>query len=115
MNEALIDFLKAHQADRQLGHVVKQALLLIESAPIKSWDSPGDGQSSHSLAKTYQIRMSHKTYSPERFLGLEESISTLKEDDVLVHLSVIETEKNLISIWRTHDSHQLKGLVIGSS
>jgi hypothetical protein len=113
MSFDLINILKAHQSEKKLGAIAKEALKFIDGAVIKSWQSPGVGQSSLSVANMYKIRMKHKTQKPEAFLGLEESISSLTANDLTVHLSVIETSHGVVSVWLLDGQGPPVGIVVG--
>jgi hypothetical protein len=113
MSDHLLNILAANQNDEKLGTVAKEALEFVKGTTVKSWQSPGTGQSSLSVANIYKIRMKHETYRPEAFLGLEDSISSLAAKDVTVHLSVIETEQGLVSVWLVDDQSPPVGIIVG--
>jgi hypothetical protein len=60
----------------------------------------------------YKIRMSLEKFKTDAFIGLEESIKSLSESEVTVHLSVIETEKGVISVWLEDRPGPPVGIVI---
>lgn len=113
MNNDLIDILKTHQSDRALGKVAQKALAFIQGSTAKSWKSPGTGESSLSVANTYKIRIKHKTHQPEAFFGLEESILSLTATEVMVHLSVAETDQGVVSVWLADDRITPVAIVVG--
>jgi len=113
MNYDLKTHLEAHQNDEKLGAIVRETLEFIKGASVKSWQSPGTGQSSFSVARMYKVRMKQKTYRPEAFIGIEESVSSLSIRDITVHLSVIETDQGVVSVWLTDDQGPPIGIVVG--
>ena len=58
-------------------------------------------------------KKAHKSYRSEAFFGVEESISSLAVKDVIVHLSVIETEQGAVSVWLIDDRSPPAGIVVG--
>jgi hypothetical protein len=60
----------------------------------------------------YEIRRSLKKFQRNAFVGLEESIESLRQRDVNVHLAAIETEKGVISLWLTDESRSPIAVVI---
>jgi hypothetical protein len=112
MNINPIDVLRKHQGEPALGPVVKQALQFLEGAKFKFLQSSGPGQSSLSVVRMYEVRKGLKRFQRNAFLGLEESIESLRKRDINVHLSAIETEKGVISIWLTDDVSPPVGVVI---
>ena len=113
MSVDLLNILAASRHNKKLGSVAKEALEFVKGTTVKYWRSPGTGHSSLSIANIYRIRMGLETYRPEAFLGLEDSISSLTAKDVMVHLSVIETEQGVVSIWLVDDQSPPVGIVIG--
>jgi hypothetical protein len=43
--------------------------------------------------------MSNPKFKSDAFVGLSESLRSLSEHDVTVHLSAIETQKGIVSVW----------------
>lgn len=107
-----VSILRKHQHEPALGSVAKQAIGFLESAECKFLQSPGPGQSSFDVVRMYEIRMSLKKFRRDAFIGLEESIKSLGERDINVHLAVIETEKGLISIWLADETDSPMGIII---
>jgi len=107
-----VNVLRKHQHDPELGVVAKQALQFLDGAECKFLQSPGPGQSSLAVVRMYEIRKSLKRFQRSAFIGLEESIRSLGERDVNVHLSVIETEKGVVSIWLANESSRPVGIIV---
>lgn len=112
MNINPIEVLRNYQDEPNLGSVAKQALRFLEGAQCKFLQSSGPGQSSISVVRMYEIRKSLEKFRRSAFVGLEESIESLRKRDVNVHLSAIETEKGIISLWITDESSSPVGIVI---
>lgn len=112
MNIDPTNILRVHQDDPSLGVIAKQALLFVEGASCKFPQAGGPGQSSLAVVRMYEIRKGLKNFKSNAFVGLEESIKCLRECGVGVHLSVIETEKGIISLWLAEESGLLLGIVI---
>jgi hypothetical protein len=112
MNISPIDVLRNYRDESKLGSVARQALQFLEGTQCKFLQSSGSGQSSLSVVRMYEIRMSLKKFQRNAFIGLEESIESLRQRDVNVHLSAIETEKGVISLWLTDKSSPPVGVVI---
>jgi hypothetical protein len=74
--------------------------------------SPGPGQSSLAVVRMYEIRKSLRNFRKSAFIGLDESIESLRKRDVNVHLSAIETEKGVVSLWLTDESSPPVAIVI---
>jgi hypothetical protein len=113
MNYDLIKLLEAHRNDEGLGPIINEAIEFARDASVKWWRSPGTGQPSFSVAKTYRTRIGNKKYKKEAFSGMEESILSLAAKDVTVHLSVIETDKGVVSVWLENEHGPPVGIVIG--
>jgi len=107
-----IDILKKYENESKLGAVAREALQFVERSEFKFRQSRGPGQSSHSVVRMYKVRMGLEKFKKDAFTGLEESIQSLSEREVTVHLSVIETEKGLISVWLADSSGPPIGIVI---
>jgi hypothetical protein len=107
-----IDVLRRYENDAELGNVAREALQFVEGSEFKFLQSPGPGQSSRSVVRMYKIRMGLPKFKRDAFIGLEESIKSLSEQEVTVHLSVIETEKGVISLWLADTSGVPAGIVI---
>lgn len=112
MNGDAIEVLRRHQDDSKLGMIAKEALRFVEGAKCKFLQADGPGQSSFAVVRMYEIRRSLKKFKPDAFIGLMESIESLRECDVNVHLSVVETELGVISLWLTRQPDSLLGIVI---
>ena len=107
-----IHVLRASQGEPRLGSIATQALRFLEDAQCRFLQSPGPGQSSLSVVRMYEIRKSLKGFHQHAFMGLDESIASLSERDVNVHLSVIETEKGLVSLWLTDQSNSPVAIIV---
>lgn len=112
MTNELINILKNCATGHGVDQIAKLALKFIESADDKSFHLSGPGQSSLSIAKIYKIRMKHKTFRPEAFEGLEQSIEALDAKDVIVRLAAVETDKGVVSVWLNGDDEPV-GIVVG--
>jgi hypothetical protein len=112
MNVDPIDILRRYENDAKLGNVAREALQFVEGSEFKFLQSLGPGQSSHSVVRMYKIRMGLAKFKRDAFFGLEETIKVLNEQEVTVHLSVIETEKGVISLWLVDSSAPPAGIVI---
>jgi hypothetical protein len=107
-----INILRRHQDEPKLGAVAREALAFLEGAQCRFLQSPGPGQSASSVIRMYEIRRSLKKFKESAFLGLQESIDSLREHDVTVHLSAIETEKGIVSLWLQNESSPPVAIVI---
>ncbi|MGB9330140.1 MAG: hypothetical protein WCB10_05170 [Steroidobacteraceae bacterium] len=112
MNVDPIAILRRYENDPKLGAVAREALQFIEGSEFRFQQSPGPGQSSHSIVRMYKIRMHLPKFKRDAFIGLEESIKSLSEHEITVHLSVIETEKGVVSVWLADSSGPPLGIVI---
>jgi hypothetical protein len=112
MNVDPINTLRSCQDEPNLGAIAKQALQFIEGAQSRVLQSPGPGESSLAVVRMYEIRKSLKKFQQNAFIGLDESIESLRKRDVKVHLSAIETEKGVVSLWLTDESSPPVGIVI---
>jgi hypothetical protein len=112
MDTNILDILKRSQNDPKLGAVISKALQFIGDSEYKILQTPGPGQTSSSVVRMYQIRMGLPKFKREAFIGLDESILRLGEREVTVHLSVVEMEKGLVSVWLTDGSSPPIGVVI---
>jgi hypothetical protein len=112
MNADPISLLSKYQDEPDLGPVAKEALRFIEGAQCKFLQSPGPGQSSLSVVRMYEIRKALKKFQRSAFIGLEESIESLRRRDIRVHLCAIETEKGAISLWLIDESSPPVGIVV---
>jgi hypothetical protein len=107
-----IEILKNCQGDPRLGHIAAQALHFLEGIHYRVLNSPGPGQSPHSVVRMYEVRKTLKNFRPNAFVGLQESINSLQHCNGNVHLVAIETEKGFISLWVTENPSSLQGVVI---
>jgi hypothetical protein len=105
-----IEVLRNRQNDSRLGPIVREALKFLRGAEFVFHQSPRRGQSSLSVARMYSIRM--KRIMKPGIVGLEESIRSLEQREITVCLSVVETEKGLISVWLEKDSAKLIAVVV---
>ena len=112
MNIDPIKILVNSQKELNLGPVATLAIQFIEGARYKILQSPTVGQSSFSVVKMYEIRMSLEKFHKNAFVGLEESIASLRKKDISVHLVAIEAKNGVISLWVKDDLQSLAGLVI---
>ncbi len=112
MNVDPIDILRRYEDDAELGGVARAALQFVEASEVRLLQCPGPGQSSGSVVRMYKIRMGLPKFKSDAFIGLEESIKSLGQHEVTVHLSVIETEKGVISLWLGDSSGTPAGIVI---
>ncbi len=112
MNINPIEVLRNHKDEPKLGCVIRQALQFIEGAQCKFLQSSELGQSSLSVVRMYEIRKSLKKFQRDAFIGLEESIESLRQRDMNVHLCAIETEKGVISLWLTDERSPPAGVII---
>ena len=112
MNIDPINTLRSYRDEPNLGAIARQALQFIEGAQSRVLQSPGPGQSSLAVVRMYEIRKSLRKFQQNAFVGLDESIESLRKRDVNVHLSAIETEKGVVSLWLTDESSPPVGIVI---
>jgi hypothetical protein len=114
MKENIIHILEKAQEDPRLGVVAQKAIEFIQDGKESQiFSTPGTGQLSFSIADTYKLRMKHKTYRPENFCGLSESISSLMMENIVVQLTAVQNDRGFVSIWLTDENHLL-AVVIGS-
>jgi hypothetical protein len=104
--------LRRYDNDAKLGSVFTEALQFVEGSEFKFLQSSGPGQSSRSVVRMYKIRMGLPNFKRYAFVGLEESIKSPSEREITVHLSVIETEKGVISLWLADSLGPPLGIVI---
>lgn len=112
MDIDLFDILRLSENDAKLGAVTKEALEFFGGAKYKILQTPGPGQTSSSVVRMYKIRMGLEKFKRDAFIGLDESIEALSEREVMVHLSVIEMEKGVISVWLADSFSPPVGIVI---
>jgi len=114
MSRDPISILKTYQDDPKLGGIAKDALRFVEGASCTflQSNSSKEGQSPLGVVRMYEIRMSHKKLTREKFTGLEESIESLRTSAVNVHLCAIETEKGFVSLWLADKTDVPVGIVI---
>jgi hypothetical protein len=65
-----------------------------------------------SVERLYRIRMGLDKFNKDAFIGLDESMDSLGERDVEVHLLAIETERGIVSVWMTDASSPPVGVII---
>ncbi len=111
MDNDLFEILRRSENDAKLGAVAKEALQFVGGAKYKILQTPGPGKTSSSVVRMYKIRMGLEKFKRDAFAGLDETIEALRERERTVHLSVIEMEKGVISVWLA-DSGQPVGIVI---
>jgi hypothetical protein len=107
-----INTLRSYQDEPNLGAIAKQALQFIGGAQSRVLQSPGPGQSSLAVVRMYEIRKSQRKFQQSAFIGLDESIKSLRKRDVNVHLSAIETERGVVSLWLTDELSPPVSIVI---
>ena len=112
MNIDPLEVLRNYRDEPKLGSVASQALHFLEGTQCKFLHSSGRGQSSLWVARMYEIRKSLEKFRRDAFFGLEESIESLRQVDVNVHLWAIETEKGIVSVWLMDESSPPVGVVI---
>ena len=112
MSLDLISVLKKYQDEPKLGSISRQVLQFVEGTQCKFLQSPGPGQSSRSVVRMYEIRKGLNGFHSNAFVGLQESIESLNQRDVTVHLSVIETEKGVVSVWLVDEASPPLAIVL---
>jgi hypothetical protein len=106
------DVLKRAVSDRKLGLIAEEAIRFVGDDHYQARRSSGSGQSSVSIVRMYKVRMGLVNFRASAFVGLDETIETLGQQEVTVHLSVIETERGVISLWLADPLGPPLGIVI---
>ncbi len=106
------EILRASQNDRKFGHIAQQALEFLQGVDYSVSETLGLGQSSFSVARAYEVRKSLKNFDRAAFVGLEESIASLRSRDLIVRSFLLETAKGVIAIWVADEPPSPVGLMI---
>lgn len=101
----LVQILEGSLSSPIIGEAAAYAIAHLGAAnSVRLYGPSGSGQSSVSISRLHEFRLKSGYYKNATFNGLDASIQSLANEDVLVRLLVAETDRGTVDVWVDEDN-----------